>query len=122
MVSRRGTGPYLDLAPGDDDLGGFDILLNVILGTSGSPFLMTGTHILGFDFVNAVGMTNYGYMTMSNTGARLDFPDHVLGWSFDNTGAAITVPVPEPATRASKRYRAALGALGLREWRRQRAA
>ncbi len=44
-------------------------------------------------------MTNYGYLTMSNTAAD-GFPSTIISWSFDNTGAPITIPVPEPTTAA----------------------
>ena len=121
-VASTTTGPYLDLAPGAT-ISAASTFSRTITGTTGSPFLMTGTHILGFAFVNeGTGMTNYGYLTMSNTAAG-GFPATILGWSFDNTGAPITIPVPEPSTTALLTVTAlALGALGLREWRRQRAA
>jgi hypothetical protein len=115
---------YLSLSPGTV-VGPASTFTNVILGTAGSPYLMTGTHILGFRFVNeATGATNYGYLTMTNTGGGSPngFPTTILRWSYDNTGAPITV-VPEPATAALLSIAAlVLGAVGLRQWRRQRAA
>ncbi len=120
-VAATTTGPYLDLAPGTM-ISAASTFSSSILGTTGSPFLTTGTHILGLMFMNeGTGMVNYGYLTMMTTGTS-GFPATVLSWSFDNTGAPITV-VPEPSTTALLTITAlAVGALGLREWRRKRAA
>jgi hypothetical protein len=115
---------YVNVAPGTT-IGPASTFTNVILGTAGSPFLTTGTHILGFRFVNAAAVTNYGYMTMTNTGGGSPngFPTTIVSWSFENNGGSITVPIPEPATAALLSMGAiALGAAGLRQWRRQRAA
>jgi len=114
---------YLSLSPGTV-VGPGSTYSITILGTTGSPYLTTGTHILGFRFFNeTTSAINYGYLTMSNTaGSPSGFPTTILSWSFDNTGAPITV-VPEPTTAALLSIAAlALGALGLRQWRRQRAA
>ena len=113
---------YSDLAPGTT-IGPASVFTATIAGTVGSPFVTTGTHILGFRFTNeATGMVDYGYMVMTNS-ATSGFPTTILSWSYDNTGAPITIPVPEPSTIALLSVTAlALGALGLREWRRQRAA
>lgn len=146
VAATAATGPYLDLAPGTV-VGPGSTYTRAITGTTGSPFLMTGTHILGFAFTNEnTGLTNYGYLTMTTTtidglpttfspsttrGGLVNgpsipdvagFPATITSWTFDNTGAAITV-VPEPATAALLTIGAlAAGAVGLRKWRRQRAA
>ncbi len=123
-VGTTTTGPYINLAPGAT-VSAASTFANAILGTTGSPFLMTGTHILGFRFVNAAATTNYGYMVMTNTGggATTGMPMTIVSWSFDNTGAPITVPIPEPTTAALLSIAALVsGAAGLRQWRRQRAA
>jgi hypothetical protein len=82
----------------------------------------TGDKILGFRFVNeATGIMNFGYMVISTTAGN-GFPATIRGWSYENTGAAITV-VPEPSTTALLTVAGiALGALGVRKWRRQATA
>ena len=119
------SGPYLDLAPGSV-VGPASIFTRTILGTSGSPFLTTGSHILGFQFFNEnTSATDYGYLTMTNTASN-GFPATITGWSFDDTGAAITVGgaaaagAPEPSSLPLTSAALALGALGMRKWRRSR--
>jgi hypothetical protein len=92
------------------------------VGTATANFLAAGTHILGFRFVNeGTGATNYGYVTINSSGGN-GFPLTIQGWSFENTGGAITV-VPEPSTTALLTVAAlALGALGVRRWRNAQAA
>jgi hypothetical protein len=120
-VAATTTGPYLGLSAGTV-VGPGSIFSTTALGTTGSPFVTTGTNILGFRFFNeATGAVDYGYMFLSTT-APGGFPATVLNWSYDDTGAPITV-VPEPTTAALLSIGAlVLGALGLREWRRPRAA
>jgi hypothetical protein len=88
-----------------------------IQGTN-PTYRTTGTHILGFKFLNEqTGVVNYGYLTMS-TSSSTGFPATITGWSFENNGTAITV-VPEPSTTALLSVAAlALGAAGVRKWRR----
>ena len=69
-------------------------------------FQTTGIHTLGFRFYNELtSAINYGFMRIQNT-ATNGFPATILGWTFKNTGGAITVPgaatggVPEPTTWA----------------------
>lgn len=85
-------------------------------------FQATGTHTLGFRFFNeSTAAINYGYLSMTTTGP-LGFPATVNGWSFENSGAAITVAaIPEASTTAMFSLGAlALGAMNLRKLRRQR--
>jgi hypothetical protein len=92
-----------------------------IQGTN-PPYRTAGTHILGFRFINdTTGVLNFGYAVIQTSGGT-GFPATVQSWSFENTGAAITV-VPEPSTVGLLSVAAlALGAMGLRKWRRQQAA
>lgn len=114
-------GAYIDLAPGST-ISAASIFARSILATTGSPFVATGTHTLGFRFYNEnTAATNYGYLTMTNT-ATNGFPATILGWSYDDSGAAITVSaVPEAPTSLMLTAGAlALGAVQLRKLRRQR--
>jgi hypothetical protein len=84
-------------------------------------FQTAGTHILGVKFLNeGTGLTNYGYVTIDN-GATAGFPATIKGWVYENSGAGITVAVPEASTTAMMSLGAlALGAMNLRKLRRQR--
>ena len=119
-VAATSTGPYLGLSPGT--VVGPASTFSIAASTAGSPYVTTGTNILGFRFFNeATSAVDYGYLSFSTT-APSGFPATVLSWSYDDTGAPITV-VPEPATAALLSIGTlVLGALGLRQWRRQRTA
>jgi len=70
--------------------------------SNAQQFFGAGDHVLGFRFLNeSTGAANYGYLTMTSGGGS-GFPATITGWSYDDTGAAITVAsaVPEPATWA----------------------
>ena len=116
-----GTGQYLDLAPGTLVGPGSAFLQSI---NSTNAFRTTGTHTLGFRFLNeGTAVINYGYMTLTNT-ATTGFPTTIQSWSFENTGVAISVPgggVPEPASLALTSAGLALGAIGMRRWRRRKA-
>ena len=62
-------------------------------------------HYFGFRFLNeATSVENYGYIALQQTASpAVEGSVRILGWAYDNTGAAITVnalPVPEPTTYA----------------------
>ena len=103
-VAGTATGPYLDLAPGSV-VSGASIFTAVTATAATTAFQTSGTHILGFRFFNeATSAINYGYLSLTTTGP-LGFPATVNGWTFENSGGAITVPgatggVPEPTTWA----------------------
>lgn len=121
-VAATTTGPYLDLAPGTT-VSAASTFAQVTATANTASFQVPGTHTLGFRFYNEnTASINYGYMSMTSGGST-GFPLTINGWSFENSGAAITVPsvVPEPATGAMLTMGAlALGALNLRRLRRQR--
>lgn len=132
------TGPLLAFywgpaADGNGGVGSGTTYSDLSIGTvvsSGSTFLNTtgsapavnfrtsGTHILGFRFLNeATSVINYGYLRISTT-ATSGFPATVVSYSYENNGGAITV-VPEPTTAALLAIAAlVLGAVGVRQWRR----
>lgn len=103
-VVASSAGPYLDLAPGAVISSASSFSQNAQPPAS-AAFRTTGTHTLGLRFLNeSTGAINYGYLTLQTTGTS-GFPATITGWSFDNTGSAITVAgatsaVPEPATWA----------------------
>jgi hypothetical protein len=96
-----------------------------ILGTTGSPYLTSGTHNLGFRFQNENTNTiNYGFLNMTTTaGTPGGYPAVINFWQFESGGGPITVaPIPEPSTVGLTCAAMALGARGVRRWRRERAA
>ena len=103
-VASTTTGPYVALAPGAV-VSSASVFAQVTASTATAAFQTPGTHILGFRFYNeATSAINYGYMTLTSGGST-GFPLTINGWTFENSGGAITVPgatagVPEPATWA----------------------
>lgn len=122
-VAATASGPYLDL-PNGTVISAASVFSQAANGANNetSTFLAPGTHILGFKFLNETTSTvNYGYLSIT-TGASGGFPATINGWSYENTGASITVTtVPEPETALMFSLGAlALGASHLRRMRRQR--
>lgn len=123
-VASTTSGPYLDLSFGTV-VGPGSTFTAAINGTVGSPFVTTGTHILGFQFLNeSTAQMDFGYMTMTTTaGAPGGYPATIQSWSFESSGGPITVTgVPEPSTMLLTGAAMALGARGMRRWRRRGAA
>lgn len=118
-VASTTTGPYVDVAPGTV-ISSASTFAQVTATANTAPFRTIGDHILGFRFYNEnTGIINYGYANLS-VGGTTGFPLTINGWSFENSGASITV-VPEPSTYAMFSLGAlAIGALNLRRLRRQR--
>lgn len=118
-VAGTTTGPYLDLPVGSviSSASTFSASTSTAATTA---FQSSGTHTMGFRFFNeSTSAINYGYLTMTTTGP-LGFPATVTGWSFENSGGAITV-VPEPsAVLLMSLGGLAVGAANLRRMRRQR--
>ncbi len=119
-VASTTTGPYLALTSGSI-ISSASTFAQVTATAAAAAFQPIGSHILGFRFYNeTTASINYGYMTLSSTGAT-GFPLSITGWSFDNTGAAITV-VTTPVPEASSALMLSLGGLllGTVALRRQR--
>ncbi len=99
-VASTTTGPYLDLPLGSV-ISAASTFAQVTAGTATAAFQTTGNHILGVRFYNeSTAAVNYGYLRLTST-ATSGFPLTITGWSYENTGAAITVAaIPEPGTYA----------------------
>ena len=103
-VASATTGPYLNLSPGTV-ISSASIFSSSALAAPTAAFQTSGTHNLGFRFFNeSTSAVNFGYLTMTTNGPT-GFPATVNGWTFENSGGAITVPdavsaIPEPATWA----------------------
>ena len=113
-------GTYIDMAP-STTISAASTFTAITATAATAAFKIVGTHTLGFRFYNEnTAAINYGYMRLS-TGGATGFPLTVTGWTFENSGAAITTPVPEASTTAMFSLGAlALGALNLRKLRRAR--
>ncbi len=119
-VAATATGPYLDLALGST-ISSASTFAQVTATANTAAFQVPGTHTLGFRFYNeGTAAINYGYMSLTS-GGPTGFPLTINSWSFENSGGAISVPIPEASTTLMMTFGAlALGALNLRKLRRQR--
>lgn len=91
-------------------------------GVSSATVATPGTNYFGVKFLNeATGVNNYGYLVVSQSAAvPVAGSVRILGYAYENSGAAITV-VPEPAT--AMMFAAALAAgVGRRWWTARRHA
>src|SRR4051794_23991305 len=122
VETSPGSAVYASLSPGAIISAASTFTAAAGGGGPGSTinYQTAGQHILGFQFTNEnTGIVNYGYAVINN-GASAGFPATIVSYSYENTGAAITV-VPEPTSFALFAL-AAAGAVGVREWRRRKAA
>jgi hypothetical protein len=85
--------------------------------TSGTP------EIIGYSFYHG-GNTCYGWASITITENSGHFGTITINeWAYEDSGSAITVgAVPEPAQTAVGLGALALGAAGLRRWRKAKAA
>jgi hypothetical protein len=115
-------GVLQNLAPGTTISAASTFLTGLQTTATANSIFRAGVNAgyLGLRFVNeATGLTNYGYVQFTTTGPN-GFGATILSYAYENTGAAITV-VPEPSTFALFGVMA-VGALGVRAWRKRKAA
>jgi hypothetical protein len=99
------------------------------IGTStingGTPLnLNSSNNYMGFRFINeaAGNQVQYGWLQISLAGTAQGQPRAIVSFAYEDSGAGINVgAVPEPSTFALLGVMAA-GALGVREWRKRKAA
>lgn len=87
--------------------------------------LNSPTNYVGFRFLNeATGQIDYGWAQISLSATYNGQPRSVVGYAYENSGAAIFVgqtAVPEPTATVLLGAMAA-GAIGVRQWRRRKTA
>jgi len=90
---------------------------------AGTPLnFNSSNNYMGFRFLNGASQLEYGWVQISLSGTAGAQPRSIIGYAFENTGAGILVgAVPEPTTTALLGVMAA-GALGVRAWRKRKAA
>lgn len=92
--------------------------------TGATAFTLNGTtNYIGFRFFNtATGAVNYGWASFTLGATTGGQPRTLVSFAYDNTGAGINVgAIPEPSTFALLGVMA-MGALGVRAWRKRKAA
>lgn len=118
---------FENLAPGTLIYSGSTFQGSANSGASMVNYQVSGTELLGVEFVNEnTGATNYGWVSI-NTTAATGFPATITGYAYENTGAGImagqTSSVPEPTTMATLGLGVlCLGAAGIRRWRKTKQA
>ena len=85
--------------------------------------LGSSNNYVGIQFLNeTTGQLNYGWVQFQLGATPGAQPRNILGYAFENTGASIMVgQIPEPTTTALLGVMA-VGALGVRAWRKRKAA
>jgi len=85
--------------------------------------LNSDNNYVGFRFQNeaAGNQVQFGWVQIHLGATYTDASRKIIGYAYENTGAAIPAGIPEPTTFALLGVMAA-GALGVREWRKRKAA
>ncbi|WOO42080.1 hypothetical protein [Rubellicoccus peritrichatus] len=90
------------------------------LGASVSGFNSGESGYLGFQFNPSGSLVLYGWAEVILTDGGNSGTVEIVQWAYEDTGANIQTPIPEPATVATGLGALALGAAGLRRWRKSR--
>jgi hypothetical protein len=99
---------------------------NAVETTGTTAFnLNSNNNYVGFRFLNGASVVSYGWVQVHLGATLLDPSRAIIGYAYDNAGGAILVGdtgvIPEPSTLALLSVMAA-GAVGVRAWRKIKAA
>jgi hypothetical protein len=119
LVDNLPTGTVVSVAQGTWNFN------NAVETTGATAFnLNSNNNYVGFRFLSGTSVVSYGWVQI-HLGASLTDPSRaIIGYAYDNAGGPILVGdtgVPEPSTAALLGVMAA-GALGVRAWRKRKAA
>ncbi len=91
--------------------------------TGATAFLFNSDqNLFGFTFLNeGTGQLDFGWARISLSGTAASQPRTLVEYAYEDSGAGIPAGVPEPTTMALFGVMAA-GALGVRAWRKRKAA
>jgi hypothetical protein len=118
------SGGYYNLTFGTLISGASTFGSGNISATSPNPLMFNSSNnLIGFQFFNeGTNSVEYGWMRISLAGDQGSQPRDVVEYAYENTGAPIGAgAIPEPTTAALLGVMAA-GALGVRAWRKRKAA
>jgi hypothetical protein len=120
-LSSDGGATYAVL-PFGASIGGGNTYIGLTSTAAAAGWAAGADAYLGVKILNsATSTTNYGWIHLMTTG-NSGFPATIVDWAYENTGASLTAgQVPEPTTFALLGVMAA-GALGVRAWRKRKAA
>lgn len=99
-----------------------DMYINLTASSATAAWRTGQDAYLGVRFINSqTSQTNFGWVHFNTTGST-GFPATIVEYAYDNAGGSINAgQVPEPSTTALLAVMAA-GALGVRAWRKRKAA
>jgi len=112
--------------PNGAPISSANVYLNTTSTAATAAWRAGSTCYLGIRIINSqTNQTNYGWVHFNTTGST-GFPATIVEYAFENMGQSIiagsgTAPCPEPSTSALLGLMAA-GALGVRAWRKHKAA
>ena len=91
--------------------------------TGAQPFVLSSTNYVGFKFLGQDALTHYGWMQISVGTTLGGQPRTLVSFAYEDVAGVgiLAGAVPEPSTFALLGVMAA-GALGVREWRKRKAA